>query len=110
MADLTPNELAAVDTYFDGDRAFYDQFRHSCVQQFAEDIAQGDAACATQDAPVLRRTAHSLKSVLLTLGHPDLSAQAKTVELAAQSRPWDEALAGGQGLRGQLQQAFNVVA
>ena len=109
MATLSPDELAAIDTYFDGDRAFYEQFRASCVLQFSEDIAQGDGACTAQDAPVLRRTAHSLKSVLLTLGHPDLSAQAKSVELAAQSRPWDEALAGWQGLRAQLVQTFALV-
>ncbi len=109
MSQLSPDELAAIDTYFDGDRAFYDQFRASCVQQFSEDIAQGDGACKAQDAPVLRRTAHSLKSVLMTLGHPELSAQAKSVELAAQSRPWDEALAGWQGLRAQLVQAFGLV-
>ena len=106
MAELTPNEVAAIDTYFDGDKAFYEQFRSSCVMQFVEDIAQGDAACASQDAPLLRRTAHSLKSVLLTLGHPDLSAQAKSVEVAAQTDPWDQALAGWQALRRQLQQVF----
>jgi hypothetical protein len=108
MLNLSPDELAAIDTYFDGDRAFYDNFRASCVLQFVEDIAQGDAACAAHDAPVLRRTAHSLKSVLLTLGHADHSAQAKAVELAAQAGPWPEALGGWLDLRQRLVHSFGL--
>jgi hypothetical protein len=109
MLELNAQELAAVDTYFDGDRVFYDNFRASCVLQFAEDIAEGDRACAAQDAPLLRRTAHSLKSVLLTLGHADLSAQAKAVETAANAGPLPEAVAGWQGLRQSLVGTFALV-
>jgi HPt (histidine-containing phosphotransfer) domain-containing protein len=108
MANLTPNEWAAVETYFDGDRQFYENFRASCVLQFNDDLSQGDAACMVRDAAVLRRTAHSLKSVLLTLGYAELSALAHRVESAALGRPWEEALAAWLGLRQQIVRTFEL--
>lgn len=101
-------ELAAIETYFDGDRAFYDTFRASCVQQFPLDLREGDAACAAADPVALRRVAHSLKSVLQTLGYADHSVCAKALEQTAQQRPWSEALAGWQDLRQRLVQSFGL--
>lgn len=105
---LAPHELAAIESFFDGDRQFYENFRDSCVKQFVNDISDGDMACRAGDAPALRRTAHSLKSVLKTLGYADHSVCAKALEDAAQSRPWDEALAGWQQLRERIARSFKL--
>lgn len=106
---LLPNELAAIETFFDGDRQFYETFRQSCIQQFNVDVASGDSACQTQDAVALRRTAHSLKSVLQTLGYADHSVCARSVEEAAQHQPMDVAAASWQELRQRLVSSFNLV-
>jgi HPt (histidine-containing phosphotransfer) domain-containing protein len=107
---LQPFELEAIEVYFDGDRSFYEVFRSSCIEQFATDLTEGDAACAAGDAATLRRVAHSLKSVLRTLGHPQVSAQAKQAEDAAHEGPWDQALAQWQVLRQQLVHSFQLPA
>lgn len=83
-----PDEAAAarqraIDTYFGGDHALFDAFAGTCHQQFVLDIEQGDAAEAHADLAALRRLVHSLKTVLLTLGHPDGSALAARTEAAA---------------------------
>lgn len=93
-------EQEAIDTYFGGDSALFHAFRRSCLVQFSRDMADGDTALASQDSPALRRVAHSLKSVLLTLGHPALSELARQAEHdAAGGRPeaaqsWHELRAG----------------
>lgn len=76
----------AVARYFGGHQGLYDAFAAQCRKQFEHDMAVGDAAVAAGDAHALRRLAHSLKSVLLTLGH----RRAATLALAI-----DEAVAGG---------------
>lgn len=94
------SEQEAIDTYFGGDSALFHAFRRSCLVQFSRDMADGDAALAGQDTAALRRVAHSLKSVLLTLGHPALSELARQAEHdAAGGRPeaarsWLELRAG----------------
>lgn len=108
--DLQPFELAAIETYFDGDRGFYETFRASCTEQFKVDLQEGDTACAGNDAVALRRVAHSLKSVLQTLGYADHSVCAKAVEQAAQHAPWDAAQAAWADLRGRLVDSFNLSA
>ena len=60
------------------------------------------------DPVTLRRVAHSLKSVLQTLGYADHSVCAKALEQTAQQRPWSEALAGWQDLRQRLVQSFGL--
>ena len=93
-------EREAIATYFGGNSALFHAFRRSCLVQFSRDMADGDAALAGQDAAALRRVAHSLKSVLLTLGHPALSELARQAENdAAGGRPesagsWHELRAG----------------
>lgn len=71
---------AAITRHFAGDRALFLAYRASCVAQFAADIRAGDDALARGDAPALRRLAHSLKSVLATLGEADAGALARTLE------------------------------
>ncbi len=105
---LPPHEQQAVAVYFDGDAEFYRVFRASAVQQFPVDLQEGDAAVQAGDAQALRRAAHTLKGVLLTLGYAELSAFAKQVELAAHQAPWDEAVAGWRELRARLVAAFGL--
>lgn len=84
---LAAAQAAAVQQYFAGNQALYDTFRASCLRQFAADRVQGDAALAAADWPALRRVGHSLKTVLLTLGHEAPSALARQLEAdAAQDR------------------------
>ncbi len=105
---LTELELAAVATYFEGDAAFYQVFRDSAVAQFPVDLQQGDAAELAGDAQALRRAAHTLKGVLLTLGYAELSAFAKGVEQAAQQSPWEDSVAGWRELRARMVSTFSL--
>jgi CheY-like chemotaxis protein len=89
--DARAAERRAIDTYFGGDTALFEAFRLSCLAQFVLDADQCDEAVASSDFASLRRVTHSLKSVLLTLGHPGLSDQAKQVEMAAASLQPDAA-------------------
>ena len=82
-ATAPDTDSAAVDRYFAGNRALFDTYRASCLLQFAHDRKAGDAALAAADLPALRRLAHSLKSVLQTLGHDADSAQARQLEADA---------------------------
>lgn len=72
-----------VQRHFGGDRPLYEAFRDGCIQRFADDLAEGDAAAGQGDAARLRRVAHSLKAVLELLGHARLSALARDLENAA---------------------------
>jgi CheY-like chemotaxis protein len=81
---------AAVATYFSGDRALYDLYRDSCRRQFPLDRVAGDAALDLADLPALRRLAHSLKTVLKTLGHDLESLMAGQLERAATDGRTDE--------------------
>jgi CheY-like chemotaxis protein len=94
----------AADQYFEGDMDFYQSYRSTCLEQFPHDIAQGDHACQVQDLATLRRVAHSLKSVLITLGYPRLSAQAASLETLSHQGQTVQALAAWPDLRAPLQQ------
>lgn len=93
-----------VHSHFGGDRALYEAFRTGCVERFADDLAQGDAAVAAADAAALRRVTHGLKAVLELIGEPGLAAQARALEAAterghADGRPWPAGWPGlAQGL------------
>lgn len=87
-AAAPPPEPAAADgdpvqRHFGGDRVLFETFRDGCIQRFADDLAQGDAALAAGDAAALRRVAHGLKAVLALIGHPRLAAMARALEDAA---------------------------
>lgn len=99
----------AIAVAFGGDRALYAAFLDACRAQWPQDVVSGDRALASADAAALRRLAHSLKSVLLTLGLPQDAACARRLEDAAeQAQPGDASAAGRlaplwQRLRGRLQ-------
>ena len=88
--EAADDEAQAIATHFAGDEFLFKAYRASCLQQFPADIRQGDAACTAQDWPALRRLAHSLATVLLTLGHPSQSVRARQLENAA-AQPAPEA-------------------
>ena len=99
-----PAATDPVQLHFGGDRDLFASFRAGCLQRFAEDLAQGDAAMAAVDAPSLRRVAHGLKAVLELIGEPRLAAQARALEDAAAACPTGQPLPEGwpslaQGLR-----------
>lgn len=76
----TTEQQHALQLFFGGDADLFHAFRQACAAQFPQDLAQGHAACAAADWPAVRRTAHNLKSVLLTLGYPALSREAEECE------------------------------
>ena len=80
----TPEERQAIGAHFAGDAALFFAYRASCRAQFAHDMLAGDRALAAQDAPSVRRLAHSLATVLLTLGLQEAGAAARTLEDAAE--------------------------
>lgn len=83
QADIETARQAAVKRFFGGDMALFAAFEQTCHAQFPRDIDMADAAAAAADLAGLRRVVHSLKTVLLTLGFPDLSAVAAQAEEAA---------------------------
>jgi DNA-binding response OmpR family regulator len=93
---------SVVERYFGGDQQLHDAYRASCRVQFALDRQQGDLAVTAGDLAALRRLAHSLKSVLRTLGHFAASEAAAALELAAESDEPDRAAAGWARLRAEL--------
>lgn len=97
----------ALQAYFGGNTALYRGFRAACLQQFPSDLNAGDEACAAADAPALRRLAHNLASVLLTLGHPPESMLARQLENMAESSQWAQALPTWQTLRTALASVTN---
>lgn len=109
-SSLQPFELAAIEVCFDGDRDFYENFRATCIRQFTQDIREGDDACSRGDHAALRRVAHSLKSVLQTLGFADHAICAQAVERDAYQAPWEEAQAGWVELRGRMIRSFDLPA
>jgi HPt (histidine-containing phosphotransfer) domain-containing protein len=70
----------AIDTFFGGNTALYQAFLARCKAQFPKDLAKGRDAVQRGDAQSLRHLAHSLKSVLMTLGYPQSAALARTLE------------------------------
>lgn len=88
--------------HFGGDRALYEAFRALTLQQFAKDVDTGDAAVRHGDLPALRRLAHSVKSVLLTLGEDESSRLAAALEALAAESDAERSPAGWLRLRGAL--------
>jgi CheY-like chemotaxis protein/HPt (histidine-containing phosphotransfer) domain-containing protein len=103
---LTDDEAAAaraIAEHFGGNELLYRAFRASCLQQFRADLAEGERARAAADAPALRRLAHSLKSVLLTLGHAQASTTAHALEDSCERADWVAAAPQWRVLRAQLE-------
>lgn len=91
-----------VEAYFGGNQALFDAYFASCRQQFGVDLRAGDTACAAADLPALRRLAHSLKSVLTTLGYPDHGRLAAALEVAAAGGSVEDATPAWARLRAAL--------
>lgn len=85
---LSAPERAALAQHFGGDEGLFLAYRSSCLAQFPDDLRAGDAALAGADAPALRRLAHSLKSVLATLGQAEAGSAARALEDAAARADW----------------------
>lgn len=101
---LPDAQAEAIATHFAGDAFLFQAYRSSCVLQFPADVRQGDAACATKDWPALRRLAHSLGTVLLTLGYPAQSSAARQLEDMAAQANADACLAQWPALKAFLLQ------
>lgn len=99
---LPPEQAEALARHFGGDLALYQAFRQGCLEQFLADVALGDQLSGSRDAAGLRRLAHSLKSVLLTLGHPTESLLARQLEDGAEKADWEQSLPLWQALRTRL--------
>ncbi|MBT9511131.1 MAG: response regulator [Acidovorax sp.] len=89
--------------FFVGNRQFYDTYRVACMAQFPKDLLDGDRAAGDGDAQSLRRVAHNLKSILILLGHTQVSYEARSAEQAAAQGEWPSALEHWQRLRAQVQ-------
>ena len=101
-ATLSAPERAALAQHFGGDEGLFLAYRSSCLAQFPADLRAGDAALASADAPALRRLAHSLKSVLATLGQEEAGGTARSLEDAAARADWPVCRPLWQQLRTQL--------
>jgi CheY-like chemotaxis protein len=102
LESIEPDQQAVIARHFAGDAALFHAFRDSCLPQFSDDLRDGDRAVAACDAPSLRRLAHSLKSVLRTLGHDAAADGAARLEAAAAAADWPAAEVPWSALRETL--------
>jgi HPt (histidine-containing phosphotransfer) domain-containing protein len=79
------DQAQAIEDYFEGDAELFATYREACLAQFPADVLEGETASHGGDMPVLRRVAHSLKTVLLTLGYPAWSDLARSIEAQAEA-------------------------
>lgn len=100
-----PDQDAASDVvarHFEGDRELFEAYREACRRQFGADIEEGDRAERMADWPRLERLAHSLKTVLHTLGHAEEGDLARKLEGNARDAHAARARNGWEALRGAL--------
>ncbi|TDQ43924.1 Hpt domain-containing protein [Tepidicella xavieri] len=105
---LSAPEREAVSRYFEGDAQLFIAFRASCLTQFRQDFSAAEHALATADRAALRRIVHSLKSVCLTLGQADLSAQARRLEAEVPMAAWADVEAGWRRLQQGMRAAWAI--
>lgn len=108
-APLETPQAGAIDTFFGGNAALHQAFLARCKAQFPKDLAQGREAALRSDAQALRHLAHSLKSVLTTLGYPEAAAIARTLEDLAHQASADPA-GHAQALQGAWQRLDAAVS
>jgi len=108
-AHLPQCEQVALQTLFENDSALFLAFRAACIEQFAHDfqLAAGLLA-AQQDRAALCRLAHSLKGVLNTLGHTEISPMAHALQLEAERANWPELQRLWSALRARMVAAFGL--
>jgi CheY-like chemotaxis protein len=99
---LSTAETVAIATHFGGDAKLFTTYRAACLQQFAADVRTADAATQAADWAALRRLAHSLATVLLTLGRPEHSLVARALEDAAAAQDAAACQSGWAQLRQYL--------
>ncbi len=99
---LADHEALAVVTHFANNRRLFDAYRERCFVQFVRDGEEGDRAAAAADLAALRRLAHNLRTVLLTLGRSEGHEVATRLEEAACAEDVPAAVAGWKALRGHL--------
>jgi len=95
----------AVEQYFGGQHALFDQFKKQSHTLLADDIKKGDSFFDASDYPALHQLAHSLKSVLQLLGQENAHALARKLEhsLALTPMPATMEIAGHwQALKAEL--------
>ena len=107
-APLTPVQQHAVDTYFGGDAGLFREYRKACIAQFPSDIVSADQSSAAADLVALRLLVHSLKSVLLTLGYPEMQQLALATEHRCKAGELEPARSAWSELRQQLQQLIEA--
>ena len=86
MARYSAEQQAAISAYFDNDAAIFSSFEQAVMAELGNDLRRAATACSDHDFNALHRVVHTLKSVLLTLGLPALSAQAAAIEAEAVAR------------------------
>lgn len=101
--DAAIDEAAAIRHYFAGNAELFHAFKAGCAAQFQDDLRQLRAAVEHHDSDALRRLAHSLKSVLMTLGHTEASGRAGALERAAVSGDRDVCATHGAALGAALE-------
>lgn len=99
---LADHEALAVATHFANNRPLFEAYRERCFVQFARDGEEGDRAAAAADLAALRRLAHNLRTVLLTLGRSEGHRVASRLEEAAIAEDVPAAVAGWKALRDHL--------
>lgn len=97
-----PAQARAMAEHFGGNRPLFEAFRSAALLQFRQDRAAGDDAVQRADAPALRRLAHSLKSVLRSLGHDAFARLAAALEDSAEQADWPVARPQWTALRAAL--------
>ncbi len=101
-AALSGAQEDAIQHYFGGQRALFLAYLEACHTQFPRDAEMADQAVRSGDAAALQRVAHSLKSVLLTLGHATISERARALEHRCAAGLDPQAVAMWQALRTEL--------
>jgi CheY-like chemotaxis protein len=76
----TNGRALAIASYFAGQTALYEKFAQECRTQFERDILDAERAIKKKDGAAMHNLAHSLKSVLLLLGHPEAQLSAANLE------------------------------
>lgn len=78
-------DRTAISVGFGGDAALFHAYKRNCLALFPDDLRAGDLALAAGDVATLRRLAHNLKSVLVTLGREATGELARQLEDACAS-------------------------
>lgn len=99
---LTADESRAVALYFEGDVELFVAYRTTCLGQLPKDVREADMACRDANSQSLMRVAHSLKTVLETLGYSDLSLRARKLEALTLADDLHQAFAHWADLRTRI--------